>query len=339
MSFFLNPYAFGIQFMEGASGGDGAANANMAGASIAAAAFSADGAGVCALDPATAATVSAAFGSAGVGAETMVGASIVGGALGSDGAAIMDAAADPAAAVVDAADFSPVGLNYMVKGSLTGIADSKSGTISLWLRLDGSDGAELGIISGAIDAVGSSIRFIVYRTAGNTLRIDARNGSGTMILSMETSTTYLASSTWLNLLASWDLAAGTGHLYINDVDRKAAGSTLTNDTIDYTLANWEVGAATGNGDEIFDGCLADVWFAPGTYVDLSALANRRKFITSTGKPVIIGADGSTPTGSAPIELHHLDDGEAVANFAVNRGTGGNFTITGTLTTCSSSPSD
>jgi hypothetical protein len=37
--------------------------------------------------------------------------------------------------------------------------------------------------------------------------------------------------------------------------------------------------------------------------------------------------------------HHLDNGEAVANFATNRGTGGNFTITGTLDTASTSPSD
>lgn len=36
---------------------------------------------------------------------------------------------------------------------------------------------------------------------------------------------------------------------------------------------------------------------------------------------------------------HLDPAEAPADFATNRGTGGNFSITGALTAGSTSPSD
>ena len=78
----------------------------------------------------------------------------------------------------------------------------------------------------------------------------------------------------------------------------------------------------------FNGALAEVYFAPGQYLYFSIASNRRKFISRTGKPVHLGTTGMLPTGTAPLVYHHLDDAEAVANFATNRGTGGNFTITG-----------
>ena len=55
-------------------------------------------------------------------------------------------------------------------------------------------------------------------------------------------------------------------------------------------------------------------------------ANIAKFRGSDGKPMRILSDGSGPTGTAPLAYFHLDDGEAVANFALNRGTGGDFTV-------------
>ena len=35
--------------------------------------------------------------------------------------------------------------------------------------------------------------------------------------------------------------------------------------------------------------LAEVWIAPGQYIDLSIESNRRKFITAGSKPVELGA--------------------------------------------------
>jgi hypothetical protein len=131
--------------------------------------------------------------------------------------------------------------------------------------------------------------------------------------------------------------ATANHLYINDVDDENV-LTFTDDTLDYTGGDWSVGARP-SGNLKFDGCLSEFYFAPGQYLDFSLVANRRKFISPTGKPVQLGLTGSLPTGTAPLMYHHLDDGEAVANFATNRGTGGNFTITGTLDTAASSPSD
>jgi len=68
---------------------------------------------------------------------------------------------------------------------------------------------------------------------------------------------------------------------------------------------------------------------------LSIEANRRKFIDAIGKPVFLGSDGSLPTGVAPAMFF---SGDSTA-FATNRGTGGPFTLTGSLTNASTSPSD
>jgi hypothetical protein len=60
-----------------------------------------------------------------------------------------------------------------------------------------------------------------------------------------------------------------------------------------------------------------------------------KFFSAAGKPVALGADGSTPTGTAPRIFFSGDN----SSFATNKGTGGSFTLTGSLTNASTSPSD
>ena len=227
--------------------------------------------------------------------------------------------------ICDSADFSS---DSMARGAgLDGAADSKSGILSAWLRLDGGNGSALRILNSA----GDSLIFL-RRATDNLIGIGADNSTSTEILLLLSDTAYTAGATWLHILASWNLATAAAHLYINDVEDLAAGPTLTDDTIDYTVADWVSGTS-------MDGCLAEVYFAPGQFLDFSVVTNRRKFVSSYLKPVYLGTDGSLPTGTAPIVYFHLADAEAVADFATNRGTGGDFTITGTLATGSTSPSD
>ena len=237
--------------------------------------------------------------------------------------------------VVDSADFDGTN-DYMTRGAgLTGAVDSKSGIFAAWARMDGGDGAVRSIISAT--TVGG-LFFIVDRTPLNKFLVQGMNAAGTIILSLPTVNSYVASATWRGILSSWNLATGAGHLYISDASD--LGTTiLTDDTVDYTYTDWFIGANTAAGLEKMNGALAEVYFAPGQYLDFSLVANRRKFISASGKPVHLGSTGALPTGTAPLVYQHLDDAEAVANFATNRGTGGNFTITGTLDTGSTSPSD
>lgn len=238
--------------------------------------------------------------------------------------------------LVSGADFNG-STDYMTTGAgLTGAADGKVGTVSFWFRLDGGDGTSMTMFHAATTIGGATSRFRVRHESNDTITVVGLNAAGSTILTLTTNATYTASATWLHFLASWDLANGLGNLYVSDVSKLAVGSTLTNDSIDYTVADWAIGAQANAGTP-FNGCLSEFYFAL-EYTDLTSATVRHKFITSTIKPMYLGTDGGIPTGTAPIVYQHITLGTAVTTFATNNGTGGNFTITGTPVLSSTSPS-
>ena len=239
---------------------------------------------------------------------------------------------------VDSADFDGTN-DYMLRGAgLTGAADSKTGILSCWLRIDGGDGIDMEIFDG-LPAVGSvNPRFSFFKVVtSNVIAIIGQNAVASSILDLRSATAYTASATWLHILASWNLATAATYFYVNDVDDENT-ITATDDTLDYTLADWSV-CSFGDGSSKFNGCLTELYFAPGQFLDFSTVANRRKFIDAYGKPVYLGANGAAPTGTAPLVYQRLFKSQAVAGFATNNATGGDFSITGTLATGSTSPSD
>lgn len=218
--------------------------------------------------------------------------------------------------------------DYFSGEALSGLSDSKTGTLSVWLKF--AAGGDL--VEQTIIASGNG-RFRFYRRDDNLLIIDGFNAVGGQILGV-----YLSSieSTdgWVHALASWDLAAGTIQFYKTDVSG-ANVYTNSNDTIQYNDNTYRVCNENGAGNQKLNGDIAELWFMPGVALDLSNSANRRKFISAGGKPVSLGSDGSTPTGSAPL----IFLSGATASWQTNDGTGGGFTLNGTLTTASTSPSD
>jgi hypothetical protein len=78
-----------------------------------------------------------------------------------------------------------------------------------------------------------------------------------------------------------------------------------------------------------------VWVAPGVFIDFSVAANRRKFSDASGKPVNLGSHGEIPTGTSPFYFFSGDH----TSFPTNQGTGDTFSLTGTLTDATSSPSN
>lgn len=236
---------------------------------------------------------------------------------------------------IDSADFDGTNDNLARAAALTGAASSKKGIFSAWVRLDGANADTRQIIQA--NGGGLGIRFLTTNAFRITI-FSVPSPSYFTALEIGTAATFTSSSTWRHLLASWDLSVpGAVHLYVNDVSDLTVNAAI-DANLNYTTTNWFVG-----GTDVYfgwmHGAMADVYFAPGQYLDFSDAANRRKFISTSGKPVDLGATGSTPTGTAPLIHHHLADAEAVANFATNRGTGGTFTLTGTLDTGSTSPSD
>lgn len=240
--------------------------------------------------------------------------------------------------VVDAADFDGTNDSMLRSGTMTGQTSTKTGIFSGWFKIDTFPVAICNIFK-VTDTVGGFTPLAFQVDANNRFQLRGLNTT----LRMDQVITSLTTGVWYHVLYSWDLAAGAGAGtrlgYINGVAMSFANSTSADANLTFGNAN-EYRVGFGNvGDTRFDGGIAEVYCAPGQFIDLTVQANREKWRTAAGKPENLGAAGGTPTGTNPLVYLHLDDTEAPANFATNRAGNGNYTITGTLTTYANSPSD
>jgi len=213
---------------------------------------------------------------------------------------------------------------------LSGATNAKIGLFSIWIN-PASDGVTGHIYNDKVE--GTSLGFQFARVVGNTLVFQAWNPTSTTILRLNSTSTLLTVTGWRHILASWNLATGAGTLYLDDTadtDLVTASDVL----IDYTIANHSVGAQSAGADK-FDGDIADLYFDQGTFLDLSVEANRRLFIDPNKNPVDLGEAGQFPTGSSPI----IYFSGPIGSWETNKGTGGGFTETGTITEATTSPSD
>lgn len=335
--FLLNPFRFAGTTQSGAMSVSGAESVvTMAGAAVGSMTLSSIAEAGIAWDSGQA--TSGALSMIAESVATMVGASIASAPVSSTAEALATFQLAPPSLTVDAADFDGTN-DDLGRATLTAQANSKSGIFSVWLRPDALanvnifDGLDTGVFSTAFNMLISNVAagdwdLLLLTTAGATV-IDYRCTAGGR----------LTTGAWQNILCSWDASTTTLHMYRNDVDAKGAGIINNAEACHGIVDEWSVGDFSGGGGGRYDGGMAELYFAPGQYIDLSVEANRRKFISATGKPVDLGSTGATPTGTAPLVYLHLSDGETANNFAVNRGTGGNFTVTGALGTYASSPSD
>ena len=212
---------------------------------------------------------------------------------------------------------------YMIRNAeLTGAADSKVGTVACRIRFNSaSDGIHQSIIS----YTGGNFAF--YKFTDNKIYIFAKNSANVGIFNNPTSVAYTGASGWLNILISFDMTGSIAQMYVNDISVADTAVLFTNDTIDYTRTNTAIGAEVSTNNPL-DADVDFIWQDQTVAIDFSVTANRRKFFDAQGLPADLGSDGSTPTGTAPII--YVADG-VPATFITNKGTGGGFTLTGTLT--------
>ena len=224
-----------------------------------------------------------------------------------------------------ARDFDGTNDYYARASDLIGIADGGTGMCSFWIRIDGGDGGQQYILEDANN------RIIIERDASNNFTFTMKKMDNTTLLAMSSDAEYLATTTWLHVLAAWDLPNTVGFLYISDSADLEAGGTFTDDTIDYTSTAWRIGAKSDASLDL-NAAVAEFWFAPGNYLDISSSANRRLFIDANGKPVYLGERGEIPLSKPPII--YLPDGDGTDN----RGYGGAFTKTGNPLSVAFTPS-
>lgn len=192
--------------------------------------------------------------------------------------------------------------------------DGKEGTVVFAVSFNG-DGSDENIID-----LGHTY-WDVGRTSGNKIRIRGYNAAASQILLMESASSYTISSGVIHVAISWDLATGTGQMYIDGSDDRAGSPTLTNDTIDYAKGNnARVGAgATASAD--MD--LYFIWLSPN-HIDLSA--NIGTFFAS-GNPQFLGDDGKTADSGCVLFMEGGKD-----DFTTNKADNTTFSLTGTVET-------
>jgi hypothetical protein len=142
------------------------------------------------------------------------------------------------------------------------------------------------------------------------------------------------SAGWQCVIAAINATTGVAKIYFGDTDVtgtinfSGAASPLWNG-LQFLLGDDGFGDGATMDMADFRLAIGQNWLVSG---DIS-LATRRLFIDADGKPV----DPTTATASlgAPAILFSGD----ASTFPVNQGTGGVFTLTGSLTNASTSPSD
>jgi len=224
--------------------------------------------------------------------------------------------------------------DWLTRGAdLTGNADGKKVLISIWFRVDGSDGS--GLVLYSQDEAAGDDNVVTRRASNDRFRTIFRDTGGVIEQQFQTTPTYPASATWHHAMISFDLSVPECDIRVDDLKPALATNTCNDDTIDFTQPDHIIGALTAAGSSKFDGCLSEVYINLAEFMNLDLTVNRRNFIGADLKPVDLGRDGRLPTGTVPIIYLNGN----FSNFQVNQGSGGDFTVNGALEACSTSPSD
>jgi hypothetical protein len=225
------------------------------------------------------------------------------------------------------------------QGRWPGVSSSKKVTGSLWVYRDGTSNET---IFNALDASSNVIFSIAF--VSSELTITGANAAGAEILNLKADTA-LGASSWQHYVFSVDLATAAGEMYKNRADDTKAGATLTDDTIAFAnIVDTYIGS--DGSSSFLDGSLYDLLLWPGQQQALSTETNLLQFVSSDGftytgsltngeyanpgptagtpKPVGYGPGASRPFGGLRPAI--LFSG----SFVDNKGTGGSFSLNGTL---------
>jgi len=218
----------------------------------------------------------------------------------------------------EAVDFDGTN-DYLSRSTdLTGSADSKTFTFSCWIwQDDWSNSLQIYVQT---NTSGLTTPFVIFSISSGSFNVSAYNSAGTEVLNASVASVANAARTFTHVLVSVDLANTSNRsIYINDVAQSVTWTTYTNSAIDFTQLYRGIGARP-DGTVKNKTRLSNV-FLDYTYRDLSVTANRRKFITADLKP----AAGQAALN--PILYLPMSDPTTVGT---NAGTGGDFTLTGTI---------
>ena len=219
--------------------------------------------------------------------------------------------------------------DYLSITSITGLDDTQTFTIACRVRCDSPLNVSVGHAIFQINL--NKILLTLFENSGNPYWLcQCEDNAAADIKWVRSDTESVRGSPWtdewINILISFNTAA-TGSasrlMYFDDDLQNNIGTDLTG-TIELTDLAAFIGAQAAGANK-FPGDIQFFWF-DDSYIDLSVEANRRKFFDAEGRRQFLGADGSKPTGSQPLVYLDNDAGK----FEKNRGSGGDFSVTGSL---------
>lgn len=236
--------------------------------------------------------------------------------------------------LVDAAAFD--GSTYLIRGASLGMTAGRQFLASGWVKTTkGTTQTLLRNTNGTV--------FITIDFGQLNFTLSSAGGAATLIATSALAT--LTDGLWHHFAfsANTNFAAGAKLVKLM-IDGVADAFSMVQDLdaafdIELDDTDWAIGTRPSSpGTRTFQGDMAE-FYVTNSYLDVSVPANLAKFYNS-GVPVDLGATGNLPTGTAAVVYETLGDGETPASkFAINKGTGGGWTLTGTLTTSATSPSD
>tara|TARA_B110000438_G_scaffold248368_1_gene251085 strand:- start:210 stop:2528 length:2319 start_codon:yes stop_codon:yes gene_type:complete len=165
-----------------------------------------------------------------------------------------------------------------------------------------------------------NLMFPIKREASNKLSVSVGGASTTDLGGVTSTSTFLAAEGNIHIQVAVNTATQTIQIVKNGV--------LETNVVTHTLNTGTISLIDGTCFIGSKGSLGQLWFGLD-FLDLSVQANREKFVSGTGasaKPVNLGTDGTTPTGSQPVIYLNNPFG----TFQNNLGSGGNFTESGQL---------
>ena len=215
----------------------------------------------------------------------------------------------------------------VISGAFSGPpADTKLHTTSFWIKLNG-DGSTYRIFSHSTGGHG-----FFQKTSSNKMQFSLYSPSDVDVLDVYSSSDWVAADGWTHFLIAID-SDDDWYMYKNGVLDKGTETQFASGA-EYDLnRNKETFASSQSaGSQLLNADMADVYVTNEFVNDVGKFAKG-------GKPIDLGSDGSLPSGTAPIVFLHVDEDETANNFFTNAGSGGNYTLTGALTTASTSPTD
>lgn len=222
------------------------------------------------------------------------------------------------------ADFNGTTGRLTKSSALTGVSDGKTISGSFWVMFDNAS-TNVRILT---EATGSSNRLLITRTSGNALQIGIFNSSGGDVVNVSTIAGIFSSGTQYSVQFCFDVTnAAKRKIYINSEDMTLSVAAYNNQDMVFSGDNWTFGALyTGTYSQYLDGKLSEFYLTT-EYIDFSQEANRLKFRDCFGNPTDLPSAITALSVPNPAIYMRFPP----TSFGTNSGTGGDFTVNGTIT--------